>query len=79
MATGPNYSRSGTEPIRSNQQVKRSTTLNPGLTDSGTPSGGTKNTRAYEATKQSMNLKKSVGGNKNTWPGKVSSHADAET
>jgi hypothetical protein len=79
MANPANYQRTGTEPIRSNHQVKRSTDLNPGLKDSGTPSGGTKNTRAYEATKQSMNLTKPVGGNKDVWPDKVASYSDAET
>lgn len=71
-----NYERSGTEPIRSNQQIKRSDSLNKGLTASGTPSGGTKNLRAYEATKQSMDLKKGVGGAKSVWPAKVDSFLD---
>jgi hypothetical protein len=76
MATPANYQRTGTEPIRSNQQIKRSDTLNKGLTASGTPAGGTKNLRAYEATKASMSLKKGNGGAKNVWPAKVDSFLD---
>lgn len=79
MASPANYRGTGTEPIRSNENVKRSTTLNPGLTASGKPSGGTKNMNAYEATKCCMDLKKSVGGNKSVKPSKVASYADAET
>ena len=59
MANPANYQRSGTEPIRSNQNVKRSDSLNKGLNESGTPTGGRKVSEA--TTRRSTELNGGLG------------------
>ena len=55
MGNPANYQRNGTEPIRSNQNVKRSTDLNPGLTKDGTPTGGRKVSEATTLRSSTLN------------------------
>jgi len=66
---GANYQRSGTDPLRSNPKSVHAAQIDP-KAPSGTDCGGTKNLRAYEATKSAMQLKTPTGG-ASAKPGKV--------